>query len=69
MCSMHTARILDDFKKSLLNIAVLGDFEAFINEVSTFKETAVPWNKIYHKKSGDTVVHLAAACGCIEILK
>ena len=56
-------------KQQILSTATVADFEAFFDLFTKISKLKVQLNDIYLSKSGDTIAHLAAKSGCIDILK
>lgn len=61
--------IVNTFKQQILNAASVADFETFYDLFTKISERNTQLRDIYLSKSGDTITHLAARSGCIEILK
>lgn len=61
--------IVNTFKQQILNAASVADFETFYDLFTKISECNTQLSDIYLSKSGDTITHLAARSGCIEILK
>lgn len=60
----------NDYCLHLLEIVQEKDinkFKLICKEYS--KKHPIIWRNIYHKKSGDTALHIAARIGCVEILR
>lgn len=66
---LYSMKTLDAFKQLALESAVSANSENFFNHISNFSPKSIRWSAIYHKKSGDTPVHLAAHSGCVKIIK
>lgn len=60
---------VETVKQQILNAASIADFETFCNLFTKISECNTQLSEIYLPKSGDTLTHLAARSGCIEILK
>ncbi|GFY46941.1 ankyrin repeat domain-containing protein 16 [Trichonephila inaurata madagascariensis] len=60
--------IFNIFKENLLEAAQHNDFSVFLNLISDHSSFAHRWKELT-TKNGDTVLHLAAHSGCVDIIK
>ncbi|XP_023215189.1 ankyrin repeat domain-containing protein 16-like [Centruroides sculpturatus] len=59
-----------DYELQLLQAVQRNDvpkFKLMVNEYS--KKCSITWKNIYHKKSGDTILHIASRSGFLDILR
>ncbi|XP_035218039.1 ankyrin repeat domain-containing protein 16-like [Stegodyphus dumicola] len=57
------------FKNHLLEATHTADYPKFLKTIKNYTSFDNSWSEICHKRSGDTILHLAASSGCVEIMK